>query len=448
MQVTKSKLALSVVTFIVIRLMRLSARVERFLIERGAINRTLLVQYMDVIVRDTSVLPEVDEDTRDRIVFTAILKMLLPELLLEDHPYRMLAEEIVTNESLVMARKKVRESNEQIDSIVAQTVHLEAISKCRCQFWLLLHVRFLSKNSEYAEFNLSRARKLDGGIKPLTLRTFISIRRKTRRNIKQITEQIIDREAAKIDINFSRIAKCTSFIVALFVPAGYLYNHFLLGDFGIHFSNHFTVSDYLASSVDAIHQSITNMISFLVGTILALSYFSEEHARKTLESKYRIFMRGLPRFPSNWYFSLALLILTSVAYFRKLELYYGFIGMFFLTIIAALCDKFSIRYFKQPLIVRTAILAISVFTISLWTTAESRAFRLRNGIEHDRRTHLIRFERGHSAPSSELVILASTTNYYILISRELQAFIVHRSAINRIDIDTGQHPIREWIPDL
>lgn len=448
MEVTKSKLVRSVVRFILIRLMRLSARVERFFIERGATNRTLLVQYMDVIVRDASVLPEVDEDTRDRIVFTAIMKMLLPELLLEDDTYRRFAEEIVARDSLVMARKQVRENNEQIDSIVAQTVHLESISRCQCQFWLLLHVRFLSINSEYAEFNLSRARELDNEIKPLRIRTFMSIRRKTRHNIKQMAERIIDREAAKIDIHFSRIAKFISFIIALCMPAGYLYSYFLLGDFGIHFSNYFTVSDYLASSIDAIHQSITTVILFLAGTVLALSYVSEENARKTLESKYRIFTRGLPRFPSNWYISLALLILTLVCYLRKLESYYAFIGMLFLTIIAALCDKLAIRYFKQPLIARTAILAISVFIISLWTTAESRAFRLRNGIEHDRRTHLIRFEMGHSAPSTELVVLASTTHYYILISRDLKAFIVHRDAIKRIDINTNQHPLGEWIPDL
>ncbi len=436
MKQIRSKLAFAAFKFIFLRLMGIAIRVEGVVTRFAATNRSLLVQYMDIIIRDTDILQDLDEDVIDLIVFSASIQMLLPELFSEDHAYRELAEDFIAEESLIQARKKVQENSEQINSVVSQVVNRREISECRCQFWILLHSIYGLKNSEYADYNLARAQELDSSIKPLTIATFIAIRRNTRRYINRIKRRVIDRESAKVDFNISQVLGLSTFIAALFLPAGYLYNHFLLDGLGISIGDYFTMADYLSSSIKALHSSVIPVLSFLGGTALSLSYIAEENARRVLMSRYRIIVPRPSGLRFYWHVVFAVLALSiSISYITDSKLYYILVGFFFLTITTILCDRFSVRYFRQPVVARTAIIAVAIFIASLWSTAEIRAFNLRSGIEHDRKTYQIHFEQEHSLPSSDVVVLASTTNYLILTTRELKTFVVSRDLIKYIEVD-------------
>lgn len=436
MKKIRSKLTLTAFRFIFLPLMRIAIRVEGSILKFAATNRALVVQYMGIIIRDTDIFLDLDEEVSDAIVFSASLKLLLPEVFSEEHEYRGLAEDVIAEESLIEARNKVQQDSQIIDRIVTQVTDKKEIAECRCQFWLLLHTIYSLKNSEYADYNLARAQELDDTIKPLTFTRLIAIRRKMRKYINRIKRRVIDRESTKFDINISQALGLFTFMAALFLPAGYLYNYFLLGDLGISIGDYFTMGDYLSSSIKAVHASALSVIWFLVSTVFALPYFAEENARRVLKSRYRILVPRPSLFRFYWHVLLSIQAISIlISYVTNSRYLYILIGFLFLTIIAILCDRFSLRYFRQPVVVRTAIIAIAIAALSLWSTAKNRAFDLRTGIEHDRSAYRIHFEKGHSLPSKDVVVLASTTNYLILTTRELKTYVVSRDLIKYIEVD-------------
>ena len=436
MKKIRSKLTFTAFRFIFLPLMRIAIRVEGSILKFAATNRALVVQYMGIIIRDTDILLDLDEEVFDAIVFSASLKLLLPEVFSEDHEYRKLAEDFIAEESLVEARNKLQEDSQIIDRIVAQVADQKEIVECQCQFWLLLHTIYSLKNSEYADYNLARAQEVDDTIKPLTITKLIAIRRKTRKYINRIKRRVIDRESTKLDINISQALGLSTFMAALFLPAGYLYNYFLLGDLGISIGDYFTIGDYLSSSIKAVHASVFSVIWFLGSTVLSLPYIAEGNARRILKSRYRILVPRPLLFRYYWHILLSIHATSIlVAYMTNSRYLYILIGFLFLTIIAILCDRFSLRYFRKPVIVRTAVIAIAIAILSLWSTARNRAFDLRTGIEHDRNAYRIHFEKGHSLPSKDVVVLASTTNYLILTTRELKTYVVSRDLIKYIEFD-------------
>lgn len=436
MKQIRSKLAFAAFRFIYLRLMWVALRAQGGIVKFAARNRALVVQYMGIIIRDTDILLDLDEEVFDSIVFSASLKMLLPELFSEGHEYRGLAEDFIADESLTQARNQVQEDSQTINSIVDQIVDQKEISECRCQFWLLLHTIYSLTNSEYADYNLTRAQEIDDSIKPLTVTKLILIRRNTRKYINRIMGRVIDRESTKIDMNISHVFGLSTFIAALFLPAGYLYNYFLLGDLGISVGDYFTMADYLSSSLNAVRASILAVVAFLGSTALSLTYISEDNARTVLRSRYRILVPESSRRRFYWHIMLSSLVIAiSIAYITTSKSFYILVGFFFLAIITIYIDRLSFRYFRNPLVARAAIIAIAIAILSLWSTARERAFDLRNGIEHDRIAYHIHFEQEHSLPSSDFVVLASTTNYLILTTRELKTYVIRRDLIKYIEFN-------------
>lgn len=437
MKQIRSRLAFAAFRFVYLPLMGVALRVEGSIVDFAATNRALLLQYLGIMIRDTDILSDLDEEVFDLMVFSASLKMLLPELFSEDYEYRGLAEAFIAEESLIQARNKVQEDSQTIDSIVARVVDQKEVSECRCQFWLLLHTIYRLKNSKYADYNLARAQKLDDSVKPLTITRLIAIRRNTKRYINRIKEKVVYRESTKLDINISQVLGLSAFVTALFLPAGYLYNYFLLGDLGISIGDYFTMADYLSSSIKAVHASVLSVIWFLGVTALSLPYYiSESNAQNILKSRYRILIPRPFIFRFYWHIMLSILATSiSISYITNSRSLYIRIGLFVLTIITILCDRLSFRYFRNPVIIRTAIIAVVIAIFSLWSTAKNRAYDLRNGIEHDRIAYHIHFEQGHSLPSSDLVVLASTTNYLILTTRELKTYVIRRDLIKYIEFN-------------
>lgn len=438
MKKIRSQLTFAAFKFVYLPLMRIALRVDRSILKFAATNRALLVQYMGIIIRDTDMLLDLDEEVLDAIVFSVCLKLLLPEVFSEDHEYRGLAEDLIASESLIEARNKVKEDSLTIDHIVDEVINRKDISECRCHFWLLMHTLYSSQNSEYADYNLARAKKLDEASRPLTITKLIAMRHDMKKYVNRIKMRIIDRKSTKVDINVPQALGLFTFMATLFLPAGYIYHYFLLGDLGISISDYFTMGDYLSSSIKAVHASVQSVILFLASTLISLSYISEGNARDKLKSRYRILvpMSSLLRY--SWHIMFSILAISiSISYITNSRSLYTLIGFLFLTITAIICDRFSFRYFRQPVFVRTAIIAVSIAIFSLWSTARNRAYDLRTGIEHDRNAYQIHFEQGYSLPSTDIVVLASTTNYLILTTRELKTYVVSRDLIKYIEFDAN-----------
>lgn len=80
------------------------------------------------------------------------------------------------------------------------------------------------------------------------------INKKLRSEIKELKRVIADRKGHKIDLDFTSISQAISLVSICFLLTGYLYSSLFLSRFGIPSTHYFTVSDYLATSLDVISQ--------------------------------------------------------------------------------------------------------------------------------------------------------------------------------------------------
>ena len=407
----------------------------------------LLMRYVELIIRESDIIPRDDKDKVELIVFTLLGRILTPELFLEYHEHKGAAERFFTNDTITAMRRQMDEDHEMINSLESQLMNYPAIIECMCQFWLTLHLGCLiSKDRGYAEYNISRVRKIDNSAEPLTTRDLNSIRRNTKRNIKQFKQLIIDRASDKFDPTASQITRFISSIAVLIIPAGHLYNYILLGSFGIDSSNYFTIPDYVSSSITAIRESIASTLFFFVGVVVSRLRVSKERVRRVLDSKYRmsISVKRPPQPWFGWYLLICSTMMAIALFYIGSSSFYTLAGFSGTSILVMIVDKYVFRYFKNPITVRTVIIGVALFGMALWSSASSRVFELRNGFEHDSKNYTVHLKQEWSLPSSDLVILTSTSEYYILITRELNVYVVDRESIQYIDVKSNQH----WLKDV
>ena len=445
----RSRLELATLRYVIIPLIKAGNRLDLYNFKIALNTQFLLMRYMKLLIRQVDALSGVARDKIDLIVITLVMRILVPELFLENHMHRESAEGFVTDETLARVRSEMDENSDLIQSLESQLLENPSIIECAVQFWLTTHLRCsISKDLEFAGYNLSRAQELDNSAKPMTIGDLRSIRRNTKRNVKQFKKMIIDQESDKFDINASQVIKVASFIAVFFVPSGYLYNYFLLGSFGIDPAHYFTIPDYVASSITAIRESLSVVISFVIGTAISRMRVSKERVSRVLMSKYQmsIPVSAPPHSSHVWYLLLFFIMMSITQYFIKSSAYYMFVGLSSISITVLVVDRYLFRYFKRPITMSSAIIAVAIFGISMWSSASSRAFELKNGIEHDGKNYTIYFEPELSFPSGDFVILTSTGEYYILISRDLRAYVVDRESIKHVAIKTDRRRLREIVP--
>ena len=445
----RSRLEIATLRYIIIPLIRVGNRLDLYNFKIALNTQFLLMRYMKLLIRKVAVLSGVASDKVDLIVITLVMRILVPELFLENHMHRESAEGFVTDETLATVRSEMDENSDLIQSLESQLLENPSIIECAVQFWLTTHLGCsISKDLEFAEYNLSRAQELDNLAKPLTIGDLGLIRRNTKQNIKQFKKMIIDQESDKFDVKASEITKFVSFIAVLFIPSGYLYNYFLLGSLGIDSAHYFTIPDYVASSITAIRESVTSVLFFVVGIAISRLMISKERVHRILASRHRmsIPVSKPPDSSFGWHILLISIVLSIAFGLVESSLFYISLGLCFMSIMVRIVDRYVFRYFERPITMRSVIIAIVIFVISIWSSASLKLFNVRNGIEHDGKNYTIYFEPQFSLPSSDFVILTSTSEYYILITRDLRAYVVHRKFIKHIEIETNQHWLREKFP--
>lgn len=443
----KSRCRIAALKYILLPLYRVAKRLDLYTYETTLKTAVLLMRYVALVIRESEVIATDEEDKVDLIVVTLIARILTPELFLANHKHREPAERFFTNETITEVRSEINENHELIQRLSSRLMDNPVIIECMCQFWLTLHLGCLiTKDLEYAEYNMSRVHELDDSAKPLRPRDVNSIHRNTNRKISQFKKLAIDRESDKFDVTASELIKFLSFIAALLIPtAGYLYNYFLLAPFGIDSSNYFTIPDYVASSITAIRESLSSMLFFFVGIVVSEMRGSRKRAQEVLYSKYRISIsvkQPLPRW-LGWCLLICSIVLSMALYYIGSSSYYSLVGLSGMSILVMAVDRCVFRYFKRPTAIRSVVIAIALFSTALWSSASSRVYELKMGIEHDSKNYTIHLEQEHLLPSNDLIILSSTSKYYIFITRELRVYVLDRESIKHIEIKTDQHWLRD-----
>ena len=107
------------------------------------------------------------------------------------------------------------------------------------------HKRFMTLASQYD----SEVSEIDSSVIPIMLRN-------TQKELRSIKQTVTSKQAIKISFSSKYIATILSISSALFLVSGYFYNRSILGHFGIEVRDYFSLSDYVAASVEGIHHSL------------------------------------------------------------------------------------------------------------------------------------------------------------------------------------------------
>lgn len=381
----------------------------------------------------------------DLLVVLATLKLIGP-IMFEDNPFRLMDQDITdylnkypefkeqrskferTNTELkkVYSSRKLEylQNKKEVDDLTEKAQKDGNIMKLVELSHLVKHcyygrIKMLTNETDYF---LEQAHKINPKVLPLESKDLPTIRRSVKTDIRKVRGIISDRNTFKISLSLKNAGTIIPVVSSVFLISGYLYNRFLLGEFGIEVSKYFTLSDYMASSIESIRYSAS-------GALLAgISFFIGVHSasRRSLDQlEYeRKKTRYLPAF----------LILTSVvsavfAYINNLELFYDACYMFIFFSAIQFAPWLSHRYFKEPMVALFIIVFLCTFAGHMFVSVGKTIYNLKyKKLEEIKKDDII-FKEQMPLQSSKVALFAANSNFLFLLDEDKNAFIVPKDQI-------------------
>lgn len=208
-------------------------------------------------------------------------------------------------------------------------------------------------------------------IKIETYNDLIKVYRKTKKDIKLLKEKIADK-SLKLIVSPQGVGAILSIVTTSFLVGGFVHNWYVLGHFGIEVSKYFTISDYLASAVEAIRWaavgSLLSAISLFFGLVRSSRRTYAEAmsaSRKTNLFFYALVMMSVAH-------SIMVYFTNFPSFYKSLSVSAGF-----LVLIAS--DQAANRFFKEPLLPLLSMVFLGSFFISLFANACTEIYFLENG---------------------------------------------------------------------
>jgi len=354
---------------IVIPLVKLEYKLELFIFKRAVKVRLLLTQNLRYQLRilDPNARLEGYDEKYDLIVHLTALKFLNPEIF-EDNPPTFLFNDLRDELKRIYSDRKAEyvKNKDEVDSLIGAHKQNEHIVKIICRYNLVNHftANYQKKNKE-ADYYLAKAQKIDPQASPLNNNDLFSLDRSLRKDINKLRGDIADRQAIKISLSMERVGGVISVVSTFFLISGYLYNHFLLGEFGIQISKYFALSDYFASSIEVIRYSASGAAVGLVSYFLGVHHASRKsYAQIEYERKKREYWPYMIFFAS-----LAGLIR---GYFVDLEIFYQASYVFIILATMYFVPRLAVKYFKEPL--------AAIFVLVFVTSYSAHMFSSKNEV--------------------------------------------------------------------
>ncbi len=187
---------------------------------------------------------------------------------------------------------------------------------------------------------------------------------------KKIQIQFREGKARKIEFSLPSLYPVLPIASVFFTASGYIYSTIYYEHFGIDVSLFFSLSDYLAASIEKIEAALWATAGFIFG---ALRGYVQEPAmsRLELQRKYsqRTIFIALPVF-------LGAILSFLVAPFYFYELYFPLAAIL---IAIFLWENYSGKYLKNPDKDGKVFVPIFIFVICLWGSANGAIVRIESG---------------------------------------------------------------------
>jgi hypothetical protein len=239
--------------------------------------------------------------------------------------------------------------------------------------------------------------------------------RKLGNQVKEIRAEEHRRTALKLDVGMSELTQTIALISPLLVVAGFVYCHIYYGVFGIDTSVYFGLSDYLASSIEAIRAAGVSAGVAVLGTILSVHRHSASHPLKRPKHA------GIEREDVPWAIVAVLLLIGEVE-----SVWIGnptswlMLSTLIYPAVVGVVTKYVPSLFLKPI----APLLISIFAGCLFSTlicsAEYDDHCAQSGVRPTTGTLSLTAQDGRDL-TADATVVGANSNYFFLWNEKVNS---------------------------
>lgn len=369
----------------------------------------------------------------DKLVHIAALRMSGPEIFdLESHQFlfKEFPESLIQKYSEF--KGEYQKNKNDIDFFIETALKSHHIRKTVETHFLVRNYSSIQKKDEKAsEYYLSLAKKYNPEASSINTKQLFELDKEVRKQAKTLENEIADREAFKISLSLAKAGVLVSVASAFFLITGYLYNNFLLGHFRIEVSRYFSLSDYLASSIEGVRYSALATVVGLVSYFIGIHYESRKsYSQIEVERKRKDYIP---------HYLLAVTLASAIRYyFEDSESFYN--AAFFASSIIILITApwISKRYFKEPLVALMSIVFISFFSAHMYESVGREIHRLEHKSIKELRRYSISFKNTVPFDSENVTLIAANSSYLFLLDGAKNVFIVPKDQIEYVTLNKSQ----------
>jgi hypothetical protein len=360
----------------------------------------------------------------DLMVTLVTLKLLDPEIF-DDSPPEFLYEEWPTDLRDLYSERKSEylKHKKEIDNLIEKLEQDEQVAKIRLYYPLVRHfsAERLEKKSQ-AKYYMRKARDLNPEVSTLTTNDLFTLEGGVRREINRLRSKVADRQAIKIPLSTEKAGALISLVSCFFLVTGYLYNRLFWGHFGIEVSKYFTLSDYLAASIEGVRYSaigaFVGLVAYFIGAYQASrkSYAQLEHERKKRDY--------LP------WLAIGIAAVSMVkGYMVDPEMFYEYGYILVIIIGLYLAPWLSNKFFKEPLAALFVLVFIISYSANMIASVGGAIHHAMNYPFDQIRTYDFEFKKELSINESDLAFITGNSNYLFFLDRGRKAVVVPKDQI-------------------
>lgn len=275
---------------------------------------------------------------------------------------------------------------------------------------------YLLKDDERKEAALADARSAISTSAPFDVATLVSRLKQLKQRLRTVRAKLAERSAIKVNIGISDVSASLAVVTAVFVTSGFLYTRYYFGAFGVDVSLFFSVSDYLAASIEQIRYAT---FSALVGSIGFLFGLRHASMRSRLEIRRNASIRQRQEM-------MVILFTVVVFAYSAWTIYAGepdYKSMRVAGTVAALWGGAWIAeaFFKRPLFITAIATALITFTSHVGIAAFERATEMRTGRNAGEVNVNVQLKNELFANQEKARLLGSNSSYVFLLTADGKA---------------------------
>ncbi len=323
-----------------------------------------------------------------------------------------MAAEVAEHDSLVDQIAERLAKNEDARKLKATRILAEAYSEGLIDE---IDSERKAQRAERVDRLLSEARKLDSDSQLLDKKTLRSKIKAVEKQAYTLRKAYRHGRTPKISLDPKDVTFTLSLMSTLFLVSGYVHTRLLLSRFGIDASDFFSLTDYLAASLDEIQEAIALAMFGILG--LWIGYV--RHERLTGDEKKVESARSDTPFNFMMFVSAVGYVLAYLQTDVRLMLITG-VTLLFLLIFIKLAPAIS-RYFERPspIVVLFSTYWIGAFLFSLIQSPITTALDIKDADSVPTKSYAIELADG-SVLSEGFVPITANSTYFFVFDRASQ----------------------------